>query len=390
MLKLTRLLFATAEEDVFVNRIEPTKDQRQVLFDAKNDIRDHLRPGIREATIRVLGMSKAVTPRFRTQGSWSYKTCVQPAWHPPQEMDWDFGVYLPVSIWEESGPPRAMAKLYFQLVEGLLRDLCKEKGWQLNSGKDTCIRVQIAAWAHVDIPLYAAPEDQFARIVERGALSGVVLDSTREALVANFADDDLSLQQWEHMVDIMMATRTGEWKASDPEEVSRWFVDRVTEHTEQLQRVCRYLKAWRDLHWKAGDGPTSVCIMIAVAQSFEPHRGRDDIALEKAARVLAVALKGEVREPAIADGAEDFNKRLDAEGRQVASTLAETLADQLRAARFKASHLAGDAIDLVQRQLGDRVPHRTDLVEPDGGEDAVRQVGAERVARPVVKSTSAG
>ncbi|NOK24084.1 hypothetical protein HMI50_44715, partial [Corallococcus carmarthensis] len=108
MLKLNRLLFATAEE-VFINSIEPTKDQRRVLVEAKNEIRDHLRPRIREATIKALGMDKAVTPRFRTQGSWSYQTCVQPAWHPPQEMDWDFGVYLPVSLWEESGPPHAMA-----------------------------------------------------------------------------------------------------------------------------------------------------------------------------------------------------------------------------------------------------------------------------------------
>lgn len=390
MLKLTRLLFATAEEDVFVNRIEPTRDQRQILLDAKNDIRDHLRPRIREATIRVLGMGRAVTPRFRTQGSWSYRTCVQPAWHPPQEMDWDFGVYLPVSVWEDNGPPREMAKLYFQLVESLLRDLCKEKGWQLYSGKDTCIRVQIAAWAHIDIPLYAAPEDQFVQIVEKSALSGIVVDNAREALVETFADADLPQQQWEHMVDIMMATRAGEWKASDPEEVSRWFLDRVTEHTEQLRRVCRYLKAWRDVHWKAGDGPTSVCIMIAVAQSFEPQRGRDDLALERAARVLATALKGEVREQAIADGSEDFNKRLGAADRQAASSLAETLADHLRAARFKASYQAGDAIELVRRQLGERVPYRPDLVEPDGGDDAVRLVGAERVARPVVKSTSAG
>ena len=110
-------------------------------------------------------------------------------------MDWDFGVYLPVSVWEDNGPPRAMAKLYFQLVESLLRDLCKEKGWQLYSGKDTCIRVQIAAWAHIDIPLYAAPEDQFVQIVEKGALSGIVVDSAREALVENFADADLPQQQ---------------------------------------------------------------------------------------------------------------------------------------------------------------------------------------------------
>jgi hypothetical protein len=157
-----------------------------------------------------------------------------------------------------------------------------------------------------------------------------------------------------------------------------------------LRRVCRYLKAWRDLHWKAGDGPTSVCIMIAVAQTFEPQRGRDDLTLEGAARALATALKGNVHEPAIADGKEDFNKRLDADGRQEASARAATLASQIQAARLKASYLAGDAIDILRGQLGGRVPYRTDLVEPDGGEDAVRAVGADRVSRPVVKSTSAG
>ena len=389
MLKLNRLLFATAEE-VFIDSIEPTKNQRDVLFTAKNEIRDHLRPRIREATIKVLGMDEAVTPRFRTQGSWSYKTCVQPAWLPPQEMDWDFGVYLPVSVWEDSGPPHAMAKMYFQLVEGLLRDLCKEKGWQLYSGKDTCIRVQINAWAHIDIPLYAAPEQQFVQIVEKGAFDAARTLDAREALIANFAEEDFPRQLWEDMLDIMMATRAGEWKPSDPEEISRWFIDRIEEHTEQLRRVCRYLKAWRDLHWKAGDGPTSVCIMIAVAQSFEPHRGRDDIALERAARTLSTALKGDVREPSIAEGLEDFNKRLDEAGRQAASARAETLASQMQSARLKASHLAGDAIDILRRQLGGRVPYRTDLVEPDGGENAVRVIGADRVSRPVVKSTSAG
>lgn len=389
MLKLNRLFFATAEE-VFINAIEPTKHQRDVLFTAKNEIRDHLRPRIREATIKVLGMDKAVTPRFRTQGSWSYQTCVQPAWHPPQQMDWDFGVYLPVSVWEDSGPPHTMAKLYFQLVEGLLRDLCKEKGWQLFSGKDTCIRIQINAWAHIDIPLYAAPEVQFVQIVEKGAFDAARTLDTREALVANFAEEDFTLQQWEDMVDIMLATRAGEWKPSDPEEVSRWFIDRIKEHTPQLRRVCRYLKAWRDLHWKAGDGPTSVCIMVAAAQSFEPQRGRDDIALERAARTLAIALKGDVREPGIAEGLEDFNKRLDEAGRRIASARAETLASQIQSARLKASYLVGDAIDILRTQLGGRVPYRTDLVEPDGGEDAVRVIGADRVSRPVVKSTSAG
>lgn len=389
MLKLNRLLFASAEDDVFIDRIEPSKEQRALLVAAKNDIRDYLRPRIRAATVTLLGMDKAVTPRFRTQGSWSYRTCVQPAWNPPQEMDWDFGVYLPVTVWVDGGPPHAMAKLYFELVERLLVDLCKERAWTLYTGKDTCSRVQLNGWAHIDIPLYAAPEEQFVQIMEK-AFAGVIGQDTREALVANFDDVELPQQQWEDMVDIMMATRRGEWKASDPEAVSKWFLDRILEHTEQLRRVCRYLKAWRDLHWKSGDGPTSVCIMIAVAQTFERHLGRDDLALENAARTLAAALKGDVREVAIDGGIDDFNRRLNATQREDAAAKAETLANQLRSARFKATYLIGDAIDLLRAQLGGRIPYRPELVEADGGEDAVRLVSADRVSRPAVKSTSAG
>lgn len=390
MLKLNRLLFVTSEDEVFSDQIKPSKEQREVLVSAKNDIRDHLRPRIRAATIAVLGMDKAVTPRFRTQGSWSYKTCVQPAWNPPQEMDWDFGVYLPVSVWVDGGPPRAMAKLYFELVEGLLTDLCREKGWTLSTEKDTCIRIQLNRWAHIDVPLYAAPEDEFLQVIEKANLTASDGRNARAELVVNFDEADFSQQQWEDMVDIMMATRGGEWKASDPEAVSKWFLDRVLEHTEQLRRVCRYLKAWRDLHWPNGDGPTSVCIMVAVAQAFKPHTDRDDIALENAARTLATALRGDVYERAIDGGSEDFNKRLNALQREAAGSKAAILAGQLRTARLKSPHLVGDAIALLQEQLGKRVPYRPDLVRPDSGEESIRLVGAERVARPAVKSTSAG
>lgn len=72
MLKLNKLFYATDEQDVFSDRIEPAPDQRKFLVDCKNEIRDHLRPRIREATTAILGMDAAVSPRFRTQGSWLY------------------------------------------------------------------------------------------------------------------------------------------------------------------------------------------------------------------------------------------------------------------------------------------------------------------------------
>jgi hypothetical protein len=206
MLKLNRLLYSTVDNGVFLDQIVPTREQRAILEQAKNDIRDHLRPRIAEATKAMLGMGKAVTPKFRTQGSWRYKTCVQPAFNPPQEIDWDFGVYLPVSVWEETGPPRPMAKLYFQLVEHLLTDLCKSKGWTLFSGKETCIRIQLDASAHIDVPLYAASEKEFEKVVERALLFSATAKDSRDLLVEKYSDDEMSQAQWEEMQGIVMAT----------------------------------------------------------------------------------------------------------------------------------------------------------------------------------------
>lgn len=392
MLKLNKLFYTSDEQDTFCVHIEPSEEQRNFLVNCKNEIRDHLRPKIRAATITSLGMEEAVSPRFRTQGSWSYKTCVQPSFLPPQEIDWDFGVYLPVNVWEENGPPHKMAKAYFVLVESLLTDLCRNKGWKLIPGKATCIRVQVANWAHIDIPLYAAPEHEFNQIMEKAALTAkadsLARDSARLAEGAEFGE--MAQQIWEELDHIVLATRSGEWKNSDPEDVARWFKDRVLEHTEQLRRVCCYLKSWRDYQWKDGGGPTSVAIIIAVAQTFEPQRGRDDLALEKAATHLSIAIAGEIRERGIDDGAEDFNSRLTIEEKAFAAQKARLLASTLLEARSHASHLKQLAIAKLQKQFGDRIPDRIELIDIDGGAEAIRATPAQRVTAPVVLATKAG
>lgn len=385
MLKLNALFHSSQEKDRFTDKITPEQEKRDFLLECKNAIRDHLRPRIAEATVLLLGMKKRVEPRFRTQGSWSYKTCILPATMPPQEMDWDFGVYLPVDIWEQNGPPAKMAQAYFKLVESLLDDLCQDKGWELIQGKNTCIRVKVADWAHIDIPLYAAPEKDFVEITERTALSKALNGYSEESYPVF---DNIQEQQWVELDEIVMATRSGEWVPSDPADVSNWFDDRIREHTEQLRRICRYLKAWRDFHWKDG-GPTSISIMIAAARKFQHIRGRDDLVLENAAEQLGEAFAGEIREPGIDDGREDFN-RLPANERPKAVQLAKQLAKTLRDARYLHNHEKVTAISMLQMVLGDRIPDMQHLIETDSGADAVRTTAAQQVSQPNVHATKAG
>ncbi|MEF8688008.1 UNVERIFIED_CONTAM: hypothetical protein NO986_11090 [Comamonas sp. A-3] len=95
-------------------------------------------------------------------------------------------------------------------------------------------------------------------------------------------------------------------------------------------------------------------------------------------------------ELAIDGGSKDFNQQLNASQREAAGSKAAVLAEQLSTASLELIDLINDAIESLQEQLGTRASHRADLVSPDSGEGAICLVGAERVARPMVKSTSAG
>ncbi|MFM0116900.1 CBASS cGAMP synthase [Paraburkholderia nemoris] len=392
MLKLHRLLHAPSEPTAFYSEIQPTEDQRTFLRDCRNKVRDYLRPRIAEATTALLGMPRPVTPRFRTQGSWNYDTCAQPCHRPPQEMDWDYGVYLPVEVWQENGPPVYMARAYFELVEHLLDKLCAIEGWTLNRDKPTCSRIHVAPWAHMDIPLYAASAEEFKKVVEAERLAksfGQI--STEAAVMDGVEQDEVRLQSWDELEDIVLATRDGLWKPSDPNDVALWFNDRLEEagvHRRQLRRVCRYLKAWRDFHWKEG-GPTSVSIMIAVARNFNGLAGRDDIVLQRTATELTLALAGDIYEPGIDGGEEDFN-RLNPVERKDASALASRLTSAINTARNLNIARRADAVTTLRAHLGLRIPNRPDWVEIDSSGDDIRSVPAQKVDAPAVPATKAG
>lgn len=389
MIRLNKLFLYTGEADPLDAVIEPTSHQRAFLTQCKNYIRDHLYDRIRQASKTVLGMEKMVSPRFRTQGSWSYGTCLQPAFQPPQEMDWDFGVYLPAATWENH-QPRVAARAYFDLVEGMLKDLCEKKGWRLVQGtarKETCIRIEVASWAHIDIPLYAAPEAQFNLIRERA----LAMNKTEQFALDSITFAEAEVQfAWRDLTEIVMATRSGEWKASDPGAVTRWFDDvmeRVGER--QLRRICRYLKAWRDHVWRDGGGPTSILLMIVAAQGFEAKSGRDDLALEHIAGYLSRVILGAVHEPGIDDGHEDFN-RLTVQERTFAAQKARELQAAIHRARNRSMNERYTAIQDLRAHYGERIPLRMEWIEPDGYAEAVRSTPAVMVPVPRVESTKAG
>lgn len=389
MLKLHKLFLNAGHALSFDEVIEPTPTQWQTLVDAKNAIRDHLRASLRAASTQLLCMDRQIGPRFRSQGSCVYRTLIQPA-HTGQEMDWDFGVYLPVEIMDAR--PKTAAKTYFDLAEVTLDDLCKKRRWSLDRTKKSCVRVNITPWAHIDVPLYAVPASEFHTIQERARTTAQLYGGTRDSKMLSESADFAEMPEpfWQMIEGVHLATRAGEWIKTDPEEVARWYNDRLEHHGEQLRRICRYVKGWRDYYWPNCDGPSSVSLMILVARNFVPRLRRDDLALEDAARAIYEGIGQDIYEPVIDGGDADFN-RLDATQRKLGKTLAKDLLDQLWNSRHYGSlNLAQDAIRNVRGQFGNRIADDASFIELDDSADLVRRSTAAAVAPPLVGSNQSG
>ncbi|MBB5356843.1 hypothetical protein HDE76_000025 [Rhodanobacter sp. ANJX3] len=386
MRKFTKLLHG---DSAFYEAIVPTDLQESELRKAKNKIRDRLRVRIEAATKTKLGMEKTVAPRFRTQGSWAYRACVQPDHMPPQEMDWDYGVYLPVEAWEETGTPRVAAAAYFELVEALLGELAHEQGWRLGKDKNHCLRVHVAKWAHVDVALYAAPAEQFARVSDREIerVEKRAFDAATASLEQLNEASEISSQDWDDFEGMMVATRKGIWEPSDAEVIAGWFRDQLKIHGDQLQRVWRYVKAWRDHNWQEG-GPTSVLLMLAICRHFSKQPGRDDKALAHVAQFIPAAVAGDYYEEGI-DSEHNFN-RLDATQRLDARNRAILLERALRESLTNVTQPKSAVVIALRGQLGQRIPNREADVETDSPADKVRETPARPVVTPVVKSSYAG
>src|SRR5690554_2466606 len=168
MANLSKQFYKSDLSDCLLTNLDISQSQKEELIDARKIIRNHLRSGVEVFSTTESGGGKKITPKFYTQGSWAYKTVNSPCVVPPQQVDYDDGMYLPVSYLDDNGPEVA-AKVYFELIDSLLFELCKNKKWELDRSKKTCSRVVISSTSHFDIPLYSIPDKDFSAMLERVA-----------------------------------------------------------------------------------------------------------------------------------------------------------------------------------------------------------------------------
>jgi hypothetical protein len=322
-----------------------------------------------------------VAPKFFTQGSFAYDLLVDPC-HPSQQLDLDDGMYVVVD-YLQNGQPALVAKMLFEMVEEALGPLCAQRGWELNTSKQTCVRVEIARDAHIDIPIYSAPR----AIAESEELAKAAIAMDHVARRANRVYVELPSDK------IMLAHRDGTWQQSDPLTLHKWVEGCAVRYGEDFRRACRYFKGWRDFTWTKC-GLTSITIMVAVAEALEQlyssRRGDgDDRLVYEVAQLLPDILKGDLHNPSLPDQYIVLNNWSDSE-RDAVVKAARAFADQMDSA-LKRSPDQTMVVDALRKAFGARIPYRPDVVEilpPITA--AVAAIAPATVPSPSVKKSTSG
>jgi len=353
MLNLSPLFSTTdIDEPSLLENLDLNEGERISIKLAKTEIRTCLREGIPRVLKEKGYTNDPPKPRFFTQGSSAYLTLNRPAQNP-QQADIDDGCYLPMSFMSQTTRPSIAAAAFFEVAQAALAPLARLRGWKLITDKATCVRIEISAFAHVDIPLYAIPDKEFETLA-RAAVQDHGFLNAEEAVRKAERDAWTKLPRNA----VLLAHRERDWIVSDPRPVKDWFLAAVDAHGEQLRRIIRYIKSFRDWKWASG-GPSSILLMAGAVPLFERHHGRDDQALLHLVTKLPQALRNGVNNPV--EPTESLTKRLGAEGVKEAADTFEEFAKVLNAC-CAASNAEQACIWLIQ-QFGSRMPNRPDRVK---------------------------
>lgn len=391
MLNLSPLLFTTTDSinndggglahPVFLKALDLSPEEKQSIDAARKDIRDALRKGL-SAALREKGYTgRMCNPKFYIQGSWAYKTLNRPCQTPPQQSDVDDGVYLPLSIIKEEAKPHLAIKDYFAAVTEVLQPLCNDNCWELKR-QANCMRIEISHYAHIDLPLYAIPDDQYLLLkAEMAARNVMSLDSI---------DATAATQTWKRLPSdqILLACDRG-WIKSDPLSMKEWFEQEVQDKGKQLRRVIRYIKGFRDQQW-VEKGPSSILLMAAACPLFELEYKRDDEALLNVLKGIPQALRDGVLSPIDQDVY--LTDALSEEEIEAAAERFEMFAKYLEAAMSLSTAAKEQACHWMREMLGDRFPNRPDLIngKPTGLPAAIAAVEPEPSELEILQRSKSG
>jgi hypothetical protein len=369
--KAHRLLTNGNENIAFINKLNITDTEDELLVNCRKDVRKYLREGFHHlrtsAAIKFQEFEdeiKNLKPKFWTQGSYAYKTMNNPAFNPPQQIDLDDGVYFPMALLD--GKPHAVKNKLLKLVKLILTELAESKGWGV-SEKPTCLRLEVNQRVHIDIPVYAIPEEKYVMLASAMDRRKQLSYSLNDADNISLDPDEVHLARWDN----------DDWIKSDPMILHDWFISKTKIHGRQfLRRSCRYMKAWRDNTWDKG-GPSSITLMVAVAKVFDDNLminkkefSTDCEAILAIANELPIIFGAQIKNP-IADDEIMFPRGLNQVEVQAIQQKIKEFSDSIINALCY-SHTEQQVVDEFIGLFGSRLPNKPEWIERYTVGDVVR------------------
>lgn len=283
--------------DEFNDKIKLTKSKTESLRKSRDAIRDEIRDSFSE--------NERSIPKFCWQGSFSMKTLINPL--ESGDYDLDDGIYLQgyeetkIEDWPSTST-----------VHTWVSNAVKDHTSSDPIDKNTCIRIKYADGHHIDLPIYI--------------LQGET---------------------------IYLAHKKDGWVISDPKEFRTWFLDAVSENGEQLRRLVRFLKAWKDYNDIDLKG---IEITILLVNNFSANTGRDDLSLRDSIGNIIKSLEESFKCVKPVQPFEDLFDRI-SDGKKIIDllkVLRDSLNDALEANSEK------EASEILRKILGDRFPKSDD------------------------------
>ena len=231
----------------YLDELLPSASDEKKLVAVRSDIRSHLRknsPGI----------------RFRTQGSYRYKTLNRPCHPPQQQMDMDDGAYKPFSSVSSHFGPDVLNN-----IADCLRPLANTKKWGAPKVMHSCVRIPIGHDKHMDIPFYRVADSEFKDISD-SAPSG------EHELAKIYAKWGMRGYYIDAPVGTVELACSEGWRQSDAGNIIRWVAGCRVRYGEQFIDISRLLKGWRDYQWRQKSPLSSLLIMAMVEVALKESR----------------------------------------------------------------------------------------------------------------------
>lgn len=399
-LNLNRLM---GVDEGYLRALQVPERDREALAVSREEIRDTLRYAfrhwdryvslteLRDSALPATVVPDVPTPKFRIQGSFAYHTANDTQDPPAQQIDQDDGIFLPISFVSVAGRarPTIASAAYFRIVERALAPLCEKRGWTLNprKAKNSCVRVEIDARLHIDLPLYAIKDSAFEQLVETVAKSAMA----SFAAIRDARDLDDRIYRELADAEIILAHRQQGWIESDPRKLETWFQNAIDLYGLPVRQLSRCFKGLRDV--KFDEGLSSICIMASVVRAVERLGHIDpkrlDLTIVQVAREMARLVGTPVDNPVFpGDAGKYLCAGWDAAYRERVRALFAEAADRMEEA-IDGTYHKGLALTRARQAFGLRIPDREDLIGL-GAPGIVRSIEPQPQPRAIVPRTKSG